>query len=64
MFRAFGHNRSSILDGGLPAWRAHGGPVEFGELAAAPEAQYPAPAQDPEIIRSMSCTSLFRWTRT
>ncbi|KAH9947643.1 Rhodanese-like protein [Amylocystis lapponica] len=29
-FRAFGHRRSSILDGGLPAWRAHGGPVESG----------------------------------
>lgn len=30
MFRAFGHERVSILDGGFPKWRAEGHPVETG----------------------------------
>lgn len=28
MFRAFGHDNSSVLDGGLPAWEAQGLPLE------------------------------------
>ena len=28
MFRAFGHNNSSVLNGGLPGWEAEGLPVE------------------------------------
>lgn len=52
MFRAFGHHRSSILDGGLPAWQAHGGPVEAGEPADIPQASYPVPTMDADIIRS------------
>ena len=40
MFRAFGHERVSALDGGLPKWRAENRPVEAG--AARPEpADYP-----------------------
>lgn len=35
MFRAYGHARISVLDGGLTAWRRAGGPLETG-LAAAP----------------------------
>jgi thiosulfate/3-mercaptopyruvate sulfurtransferase len=30
MFRAFGHDRVAVLDGGLPAWRRLGLPVESG----------------------------------
>jgi thiosulfate/3-mercaptopyruvate sulfurtransferase len=30
MFLVFGHDRVSVLDGGLPAWRAAGGAVESG----------------------------------
>lgn len=33
-FRALGHNRVSVLDGGLPLWRAEGRPVEHGETAS------------------------------
>lgn len=32
-FYAFGHDRISILDGGLPGWLAEGLPVENGELS-------------------------------
>lgn len=31
MFRAFGHDRVSVLDGGLGKWRAEGRPLEAGE---------------------------------
>ena len=30
-FRAFGHNRIAVLDGGFPRWREEGRPVETGE---------------------------------
>ncbi|GJE85936.1 thiosulfate sulfurtransferase [Phanerochaete sordida] len=52
MFRAFGHNRSSILDGGLPNWEAHGCPVESGEAQQREKASYPVPQFDQDIIRS------------
>jgi len=32
MFRAFGHDRVAILDGGLPAWQGRGLPVEAGAV--------------------------------
>ena len=32
MFRVFGHERVSVLAGGLPRWRAEGRPVESGEV--------------------------------
>eukprot|EP00325_Prymnesiales_sp_UTEX-LB-985_P032421 CAMPEP_0174722254 /NCGR_PEP_ID=MMETSP1094-20130205/38013_1 /TAXON_ID=156173 /ORGANISM="Chrysochromulina brevifilum, Strain UTEX LB 985" /LENGTH=311 /DNA_ID=CAMNT_0015923079 /DNA_START=117 /DNA_END=1052 /DNA_ORIENTATION=- len=37
MLQAFGHDRVSVLDGGLPAWMRKGYPTELGP-AAAPEA--------------------------
>ena len=36
MFRLFGHERVSVLDGGLPAWTAAGGSLVKGPAAAAP----------------------------
>ena len=36
MFRVFGHDRVAVLDGGLPAWKALGGPVESGPSTAPP----------------------------
>jgi thiosulfate/3-mercaptopyruvate sulfurtransferase len=51
MFRAFGHDRVAVLEGGLPKWRAEGRPVEDG---------VPAPARRrftarlrPEIVRGL-----------
>ncbi len=41
-FRAFGHERVSVLDGGLPKWRAEGRPVEAGYAAEA----------RPELVRA------------
>ncbi|KAK7694429.1 hypothetical protein QCA50_001615 [Cerrena zonata] len=52
MFRAFGHERSSILNGGLPNWEAHGCQVETGEVKPSKKAKYPAPRLDNSIIRS------------
>lgn len=36
LFRQYGYDRVSILDGGLKAWKAEGRPVEAGEVKAAP----------------------------
>ncbi len=40
MFRAFGHPRAQILDGGLRKWRAEGRPVETGAPAPAAPATF------------------------
>lgn len=50
MLRAFGHERVSVLDGGLPKWRAENRPVEAGPARPAP-ASYPVPPA-PQRIRS------------
>ncbi|KAJ6627166.1 thiosulfate sulfurtransferase [Mycena sp. CBHHK59/15] len=49
MFRSFGHENSSILDGGLPRWEAEGLPLETnttGDLENVPHRHYPAPTLD------------------
>ncbi|KAI0786025.1 Rhodanese-like domain-containing protein [Abortiporus biennis] len=52
MFRALGHNRSSILDGGLPAWEHHGCPTESGEMSSQDSnVSYPPPKFDETVIR-------------
>jgi hypothetical protein len=51
MFRAFGHEKSSILDGGLPRWEAEGLPIEVEPPAQARKAVYPTPVLDKEMIR-------------
>ena len=51
MFRVFGHERVSVLAGGLPRWRAEGHPVESGEPAIAP-ASFTAQARDDALVRS------------
>ena len=51
MFRVFGHERVSVLAGGLPRWRAEGRPVESGEPAIAP-GSFTARALDDTLVRS------------
>ena len=40
MMRLFGHDLSAVLDGGLPAWKRDGQPVEAGDPAPAPAAEF------------------------
>jgi thiosulfate/3-mercaptopyruvate sulfurtransferase len=54
MFRAFGHQNSSILDGGLPEWESFKNAIE---TETDPEYQpeksvYPTPTLDGSVIRS------------
>ena len=51
MFRVFGHERVSVLDGGLAKWRAEGRPVETGATAATPRA-FSARFR-PELVRDL-----------
>jgi thiosulfate/3-mercaptopyruvate sulfurtransferase len=51
-FRAFGHERVAVLDGGLPKWRAEGRPLESGERRPRP-ARFQA-ALHPELIAEAS----------
>ena len=51
MFRVFGHERVSILAGGLPRWRAEGHTVESGEPEIAP-GSFTAGAADDTLVRS------------
>ena len=51
MFRVFGHERVSILAGGLPRWRAEGHPVESGEPTIA-RGSFTASARNEALVRS------------
>lgn len=50
MFKAMGHGAASVLDGGLPAWHAQGGPVESGEPTAVAPGNFVA-RPDPARLR-------------
>jgi len=53
MFRAFGHERVAVLDGGLGAWRAEGRPLEAG--APPPDARGDLRAvRQPGHVRSLA----------
>ncbi|KAG2160085.1 Rhodanese-like domain-containing protein [Suillus bovinus] len=52
MFRAFGHEKSSVLDGGLPRWEAEGFPIEAKPPVRASKSVYPTPVFDKGMIRS------------
>ena len=51
MFHVFGHERVSILAGGLPRWRAEGHPVESGEPTIG-QGSFTARARDDALVRS------------
>ncbi|KAG8220095.1 Rhodanese-like domain-containing protein [Butyriboletus roseoflavus] len=52
MFRAFGHQKSSILDGGLPRWEAEGFETEGIPPTGEKTSTYPTPVLDGASIRS------------
>ncbi|KAJ3546989.1 hypothetical protein NMY22_g1833 [Coprinellus aureogranulatus] len=47
MFRAFGHSRSSIINGGLPRWVDDGLPVDTEPPATPQRVDYPVPSPNP-----------------
>jgi thiosulfate/3-mercaptopyruvate sulfurtransferase len=51
-FRVFGHERVSVLDGGLAKWKAEGRPLESG-AGARPPARYTA-RLNPRAVRSLA----------
>lgn len=51
MFRAFGHDAVSLLDGGFAAWTAGGGPVEAGDAEQVSRGTFAA-ALRPGMVRS------------
>jgi thiosulfate/3-mercaptopyruvate sulfurtransferase len=51
-FRAFGHDRVAVLDGGLATWRAEGRPLESGAPAPAPRRFTPRPR--PALVRNLA----------
>jgi len=46
LFKMFGHDRISILDGGLVAWKAAGGGLENGAASRAPTTFHATPLRD------------------
>ncbi|KAI9572661.1 Rhodanese-like domain-containing protein [Boletus coccyginus] len=52
MFRAFGHQKSSILDGGLPRWEAEGFETVRSSPTEEERSTYPAPVYDGATVRS------------
>ena len=52
MFRTFGHDNSSVLDGGLPGWETEGLPTETGHAEKILKSSYPVPAFASENVRS------------
>jgi thiosulfate/3-mercaptopyruvate sulfurtransferase len=51
-FRAFGHDRVAVLDGGLRAWKSDGRPVEAG-TPAPPRREFRATLR-PELVRDLT----------
>ncbi|KAI6005085.1 Rhodanese-like domain-containing protein [Pisolithus orientalis] len=52
MFRAFGHSKSSILDGGLPRWETGGFETEDAPPVDRKKSTYPTPILDRTVVRS------------
>lgn len=52
MFRSYGHQKSSIINGGLPAWEAEGFTVDGGHPSKVKKTHYPIPSLESQFIRS------------
>lgn len=53
MMRAMGHDRATVLDGGLPKWLREGNPTEFGAVIPA-DAGHFTPRVRPELVRTFT----------
>lgn len=51
-FRVFGHERVTVLDGGLPKWKAEGRAIESGPVA--PRERRFTPRYRPELVRDLA----------
>lgn len=52
-FKAFNHNKVSVLDGGLPRWIHEGYEVETGDVGNTGDSEYPLPkGPNPDLVRS------------
>lgn len=56
MFRAYGHNKSSIINGGLPCWVDEGLPLQTEKPQIPESVSYPVPNLDRETIRGRYST--------
>ncbi|MEM9147182.1 MAG: 3-mercaptopyruvate sulfurtransferase [Pseudomonadota bacterium] len=52
MFRHFGHDDVAVLDGGLPKWKAEGGPLE--DLAPEPRDRHFTARRDASMVRDVT----------
>lgn len=53
LFRLFGHGKVFVLDGGLPAWRAEGRPLEHGPPAGVPPGDFAVLTPHPQLARDL-----------
>ena len=58
MFRAFGHQKSSILDGGLPRWETEGFETVGGTPTGGKRSTYPTPVLDGASVRCETSSPL------
>lgn len=54
--QVYGHENVSLLNGGLPAWKAAGYPTESGPVRAVERSDYPYALPEKSLIKGMiSC---------
>jgi thiosulfate/3-mercaptopyruvate sulfurtransferase len=53
MFRAFGHDNSSVLNGGLLRWISEGYPIDQSAPSEVQATKYPIPQLDEKVLRGM-----------
>lgn len=63
MFRYFGHNKVSVLDGGLPLWLSQNLPTESGKSKPKKQAQFKA-APQPGLLRDFNYMDANTGTKT